>query len=160
MLSRHRNLVVGVFLSLLAVAVTAVLVIAAPVVMPTVGIIPTAHQPGAPAIQPTISGVTPSYTVQDAIDYVNTHGTLWTTPGQVTATSAEVMTAAESIKKSQGSLVDSDATRLVCLVTVRGSYTLNGAPDDQGKNTGATFSGAYLTFDATTGHVLQQTAIK
>jgi hypothetical protein len=159
-MKRHRRaLITSLSFALLMLAVTAVLVAAAPGRMTTIGIIPSAHQPGLPAIRPTQPGTVPSFTAQDAIDYVNQHGTLWTTPGQVKVTAVQYMTAAESIKVSHGSLQDSDVNRPVYLVTVRGTYQIYGPPDDQGHSHAGTFSGAYVTFDAATGNILQQVAM-
>ena len=146
---------------LVTLVTTAALVIASPGVGPTIGMIPTAHKPGGPAIRPTIPGAVPAFTAQDVTDWVNKHGTLWTTPGQVTVTSVEFLTAAQAVAETGGTLDGTEPSRPVCLVTVRGSYTLSGPPDSTGTGSNtATMSGAYLWFDAATGNFLEQDAIK
>jgi hypothetical protein len=164
MTRRSRILVTVLVLLLLALVTTSVaLVLASSGQGPTIGgigMIPTAHQPGGPALRPTIPGKVPAFTAQDVTDFVNTRGTDWTTPGQVTVTAVEFMTAAQAVAKTHGALVDTDASRPICLVTVRGSYTISGPPDVTGtRSNAATMSGAYLWFDAATGNLLEQNAI-
>jgi hypothetical protein len=88
-LRHYRVLLTGLSLALLAILATAVFVTAASRGGILVGMVPTAHFPGAPAVAPTRPGSVPSFTTQDVIDYVNKHGTDWTTPGQVTVTAVE-----------------------------------------------------------------------
>jgi len=148
-------------LVLVTLVTTAALVIASPGVGPTIGMIPTAHKPGGPALRPTSPGAVPAFTAQDVTDFVNKHGTEWTAPGQVTVTSVQFITAAQAVAETHGALVDSNASRQVCLVTVRGSFTLSGPPDSTGPGSNvATMSGAYIWFDAATGNFLEQNAIK
>jgi hypothetical protein len=161
MSKRHRLLWAGVVLALLATVAAVSMVTASTGGGPTIGKIPTAHQPGSPAIVLTKPGSVPAYTAQDVTDFVNTHGTLWTEPRQVTVTAVQFTTQSQAIAQSHGSAVDSDSNREVCLVTVRGAFTIYGPPSGLtgGQPSGShTYSGAYLMFDAVTGNMLQEVA--
>lgn len=120
---------------------------------PTVGQTMVTSPPGVPAIQPTISGAIPSYTLADVATYIQTQHLLRTTSGtSPVITNSEFITAQQASALINGESIGRPDNALVCYVALQGPFQVN-VPAPPGSSLPDSNT-AYEVFDAQTGNLL------
>jgi hypothetical protein len=110
---------------------------------------------GIPAITPTLSNagpLTPTFTAQDAINYITRHdvGAKVHAMGSVTVAKVSFLPNRDTGTLLGEKLALGDDNRLVCIVQVSGTFSVGGMPGVSS----VTMNTAYVAFDAHTGNQL------